>query len=350
MERSILASHIDGRRAARLVLPPSVLTIAVLGGLLFGSVDVSPVDVLAAIAQRAGIQAGPVLPAAVGNIIWEIRLPRVLAAAFVGAGLAIAGALFQAVLRNPLADPYVIGTSAGAQVGVAVATILPVRAALLGFGTVQILGFIGALLAVLVVYTLARRGGIAPVVTLILAGFVLSSFLISATTLIAVLGNRTTEILGWTLGGIDVNAWDQLAAGAVVTALGGFAAFLLAHPLDVLLLGEDQAGYLGIPVERLKLVAIALAALLTAVAVSLAGVVAFVGLVAPHTVRLLYGPGNRLVIPMAAMVGAAFLVLADLVARAAVAPTEIPLGVITPVIGAPLFLYLLRVSRRSYGM
>jgi iron complex transport system permease protein len=320
-------------------------------GLLFGSATIAPLDVLRVVAHHLGLLPGHISVSAPDqSIVWDLRLPRVLAAALVGCGLAVAGSLFQAVLRNPLADPYVIGTSAGAQVGVAVAVILPIQFGLLGFDTTQALAFAGAVLTVLFVYALARSGPVTPVVTLVLAGFVTSSFLISLTTFIAVASNRTSQILLWTLGGVAVTEWSQLAAAAFLILAASAAAFLLARQLDVILLGEDQATYLGVRVETLKLAAVTLGSLLTAMAVSLAGVVAFVGLVSPHAVRLVYGPGHRLLIPLAAVAGAIFLVVADLISRVVLAPTEIPLGVITPVVGAPLFLYLLRRNRRGYGV
>jgi iron complex transport system permease protein len=155
-------------------------------------------------------------------------------------------------------------------------------------------------------------------------------------------------VLNWTLGGVQVNSWSQLAVTAPLILAGAAIALLIAHPLNLVLLGEQQAAHLGVRVERLKLAAIVLAALLTALAVTLAGVVAFVGLVVPHSMRLIYGPGHKLLLPASCLAGATFVVLCDIVARVVVAPTEVPLGVITAILGAPFFLYLLRRSRREY--
>jgi iron complex transport system permease protein len=283
-------------------------------------------------------------------IIWSLRLPRVIGAALVGAALGVAGALFQAVLRNPLADPYVIGTAAGAQVGVVAGVLLPLQFAILGFGPVQFLAFAGALITILFVYMLARAGDRTPIVSLLLAGFVVSSFLISGTTALAYLSGRVDQILGWTLGGLDVSSWSQLGAATPLIAIATICAFLLAQPLDILLLGEEHATYLGVRVEALKLFTIVLASLLTALAVTLAGVVAFVGLVVPHAARLVYGPHHRILIPASAALGASFLILADLVAHVAVTPSVLPLGVVTAIVGAPFFLHLLRRSRREYSL
>jgi iron complex transport system permease protein len=283
-------------------------------------------------------------------IIWSIRLPRVLAAALVGASLSVAGVLFQAVLRNPLADPYVIGTSAGAQLGVTLSLILPVQFVVAGFGPIQLAAFGGALLTVLFVYGLARTAGRTPVITLLLAGFVVSSFLISATSFLMIATNRVQQVTMWTMGGIDISRFQQLAFTGPCVLAGVAVAALIAPRLDLILLGEEQAAHLGVGVERLKLGSIALAALLTGLAVALAGVVAFVGLVVPHAARLVYGPGHRVLVLAAAIGGAGFVVLVDLLARTVVAPTEVPLGIMTAIVGAPFFLHLLRRARRSYGL
>ncbi len=359
MADTVLRSNVRLGRHARGVLRiaplPLVLLAVLVFALMVGTVAIPPSTVVAILLHKAGVDAGRITwSTATESIIWQIRLPRVLGVALVGGSLALAGALFQAVLRNPLADPYVIGTSAGAQVGVTAVFILPIQFSVGGFGATQVAAFAGALLTVLFVYWLARVGGTVPVVTLILAGFVVSSFLISTTTFLTFLGpnigDRLTQVLDWTLGGVQIDAWNQLAVTAPLVLAGATLAMFLAHPLNLILLGESQATHLGLRVERLKLGAIALAAFLTALAVTLAGVVAFVGLVVPHAMRLIYGPEHRTLLPASCLAGATFAVLCDMVARVVVAPTEVPLGVITAMLGAPFFLYLLRRSRRDYGV
>lgn len=318
---------------------------------MVGTVQISAGETVSILLYKLGMYSGHVTwPASDQYIIWSVRLPRVVAAGLVGAALGVAGTLFQAVLRNPLADPYVIGTSAGAQLGVVIALLAPYQFALLGFGPLQAMAFVGALATVLFVYSIARTGGRTPVVTLLLAGFVVSSFLISGTSFLMYAGNRILEVTTWTLGGMDVTAWSQLTATGPLILAAVCVTYLLAGKLDVILLGEEQAAHLGIRVERLKLGAIVLASFLTALAVTLAGVVAFVGLVVPHTARLIYGPGHRVLIPSAAAGGALFVVVADLLARTVIRPTVLPLGVVTVVVGAPLFLHLLRRSRRDYAV
>jgi len=354
-----------GRMADRALPQQSVVPMAVLrlapllaallavaaAGILYSSTAIAPAQTLRILLAGVGLYTGHrTWPAADALIIWQLRVPRVAAAALVGGALAVAGALYQAVLRNPLADPYVIGTAAGAQLGMIAALLLPVQVALLGFGTLQVFAFITASLTVLVVYGLARTGGRTPIVTLLLAGFVLSSFLISASTFLMMISNRIEQAMQWTMGSLDVSEMTQLTVVGPVILFLVAGSVLLARPLDVMMLGEEQAGHLGIHVERLKLVAVVVATLLTALAVTLAGIVAFVGLVAPHAIRLIYGPGHRLLLPSSALVGATFVVGADLISRVALAPVPIPLSIVTAVIGAPLFLHLLRRSKRTYSV
>lgn len=318
---------------------------------MFGAVSLPAGETLSIVLYKLGIlREHPWWSAGDEAIVWSIRLPRVLGVALIGSALGLAGLLFQAVLRNPLADPYVIGTSAGAQLGVTAAIISPISFSLLGFGSIQVAAFAGALLTVATVYLLARTGGRTPVVTLLLAGFVLSSFLISATSFLAAASHRLDQILSWTLGGVAVTGWEQLGVAAPTILVCAVLAGILSRYLDTLLLGEEGAMHLGVPVERLKVGAVVLAALLTATAVTLSGIVAFVGLVVPHAARLIFGAGHRVLVPATALGGATFLVLADLAARMVLAPTEIPLGIMAAILGAPFFLHLLRQSRRAYGI
>lgn len=343
-------SPLSALTVARFALLPVVLGSSLVVALMYGTVSIPPGDVLGVLLHKLGLWQGPVGWAdSTEYIVWDFRLPHVIAAALVGAALALAGTLFQAVLRNPLADPYVIGTAAGAQVGVTFAVSASVQFVFLGFGTVQLAAFAGALVTVLFVYGLARSAGTTPVVTLLLAGFAVSSFLISATTFIAYASHQLNQILTWTLGGIEVEAWQQL--GLITPLILGAAVltYLLSARLDVMLLGEEQASRLGVRVEVLKLGAIVLASFLTAMAVSLAGIIAFVGLIIPHAARMVYGSGHRGLIPAAALGGSAFLVITDLAARTVLAPAVLPLGVMTAVIGAPFFLHLLRTAKRRYA-
>jgi iron complex transport system permease protein len=283
-------------------------------------------------------------------IIGVIRLPRVAGAALVGGALAVAGVVFQALLKNPMADPYIIGTSGGAALGATVAMTLPVTATWLGFGLVPVLAFMGAMGTVLFVYNLARTGPRVPVVSLLLAGFAVSSMLAAVMSfLMLISGSALRRVILWTMGGMAVNGWQQVAVVGPVMLVGAGAIYLLAGDLNAFLLGEEEAAYLGVDVERRKILLLFLGSLLTGAAVTISGLVGFVGLVIPHVARLLFGADHRILLPASGLVGGSFLVLADLVARSLLAPTEIPVGIVTALLGAPFFIYLLRRNKKEYG-
>ena len=286
-------------------------------------------------------------------IIFQIRLPRVIGGALVGMALATAGVLFQGLLRNPMADPYIIGTSAGAALGATLAMFLPISLAFLGFGLVPVAAFIGAVGTVFLVYNLARVGGKTPIVSMLLAGVVVSALLASIMALLITISDRLHlslhQVYSYQLGHISVTGWEQLAVIAPLVVGGVIFARFFAFHLNALSLGEEGAAYVGVNVERDKRVILVLGSLLTAAAVSISGLVGFVGLVVPHAMRLSFGPDHRLLLPAAALGGAAFVVIADLLARTVMAPAEIPVGVITAIVGAPFFLYLLRRTRKEYA-
>ena len=285
------------------------------------------------------------------TIIWQIRMPTVIGAALVGAALAVAGALFQGMLRNPLADPFLIGTSSGAALGATLAFVLPVYSFF--FPLTPLLAFVGAMLTVLFVYALARTDGRTPVVTLLLAGVVMNAVLDALQTLVLTLWpsdnfGRFISLFNWLAGGVANEDWPSLAVIAAIVLAGIILSCLLANMLDVFALGEEGAAHLGLHVERAKFFIVILASLLTAAAVSISGLVGFVGLVTPHLVRLLLGPRHRVLLPASALVGAIFLMLADLLARTLVPQTVLPVGVFTALVGAPFFLVLLRSGKREY--
>jgi iron complex transport system permease protein len=295
----------------------------------------------------------PTWDQSIENIIWNVRLPVVVGAALVGAALATAGVLFQGMLRNPLADPFLIGTSSGASLGAAISFILPIGFLTLSFSSLTpILAFGGAILTVLLVYSLSRIGDRTPVVTLLLAGVVINSIMVACQTLILTLAPQqrfTGQVLfNWLSGGIAVNDWLSVQIVGALILIGIVLAMGFGNVLDALALGEEGAAFLGLDVERAKLLIVLVASLITAAAVSISGLVGFVGLVTPHIMRLLLGPRHRLLIPVSALGGAIFLILADLLARVAFAPAVLPVGVFTALVGAPFFLVLLRNSKREY--
>jgi len=277
------------------------------------------------------------------TIILEIRLPRTILVGLVGAALAIAGATYQGLFRNPLADPYLIGVAQGAALGAVVGFLFPITWFGIGFGTVPLLAFVGALLSVAVVYNLARIGGTLPVTTLILAGVALGALLAAIVSyLIITSGEQIHGIMFWLMGSFALSQWSEVAFVLPYMVVGVAILLIYARSLNVMQLDEVQAQQLGINVERVKIILLVAATLITAAAVSFVGIIGFVGIIIPHAVRLIWGPDYRFLLPLSILVGAIFLTLADIVARTVMAPTEIPIGVITAFCGAPFFLYLLR--------
>lgn len=279
------------------------------------------------------------------TIVLDIRLPRVILAGLVGAALATAGATYQGLFRNPLADPYLIGVAQGASLGAVVGFLLP--SSRLGPQIVPLLAFLGALGGTAIVYSLARVGKTLPMTTLILAGVAVGALLGSIVSyLIISSGEKFHGIVFWLMGSFSLSKWSEVRLVIPYLIAGMGLLLLYARPLNVMQLDEEQAQQLGINVEQLKLILLAAATLITAAAVSFVGTIGFVGIIIPHAVRLLWGPDYRYLLPLSILAGAIFLIAADLLARTIAAPQEIPIGVITAICGAPFFLYLLRRKKR----
>jgi iron complex transport system permease protein len=332
---------------ARLVLVLALLTTGLLvvaaAAILVGSARIAPGAVLQALTGRAEIESTERV------VILSLRLPRIAAAAVAGGALAVAGVGFQALTRNPLAEPSVLGVSGGAAFGVVVAQLLGGGAGAADALRLTVFGFGGALLAGVAVYLIASVGGALPVHTLLLGGVIVGIFFASATTVLTSLVdiNRLGGIVHWLLGNISPIPPGPLGVFAGLAALGFWLIVGRARQLNVLALGEEAALQLGVNAERLKLRVFLGAALLTASVVAFAGPIGFVGLVVPHALRLLLGPDNRLLVPAALLGGGAFLLVADTLARNVVAPAELSVGVITSFCGAPVFIYLLRTRSRG---
>jgi len=279
------------------------------------------------------------------DIVLQLRLPRILLGVLVGGGLALAGATFQALLRNPLAEPYILGISGGASVGAV--TVLALGWAGLGSWSLPLAAFAGALLAIVLVFRVATATGQAmDVRVLLLAGVVVAAFFSACVAFIlSVSSARTVQsVVLWIMGSLANASWQSVLLAAVYTVPAAVVLIALARPLNLMAIGEETAHYLGADVEGVKRTALVIAALITAAGVAVAGVIGFVGLVVPHAIRLLIGSDHRALLPLSFLGGAAFLTLADLIARLALAPTEIPIGVITAFVGVPIFLVLLRRS------
>ncbi len=329
-----------------------LLCTSILLGAGIGPAPISPVRLIAILLNTLHLWHGPIYwTRDQAVILLQVRLPRVVAALLVGSALAVSGVLLQGLLRNPLADPYLLGVSAGASLGVTIASLVTATAATIaGFSLISLGGFLGALLAVFTVYRIATIGGRTSTTTIILAGFAISSLLGSATTLLYTvsgqLATRLQSLFIWLLGGISVVGWSQIVLVFPLIIVGVTIALFFTSALNALALGEEGAAYLGIHVARVRVAIIILSTILTSLAVVLSGLVGFVGLITPHALRLLIGANHRRLLPAAALAGASFLILADLLARTVIAPGELPVGIITALLGGPFFLYLLQRQTR----
>ena len=283
------------------------------------------------------------------TIILDIRLPRVLLAGIVGAALAISGATYQGLFRNPLADPYLLGVAQGAALGALIGFLVPSTLHNMNFEIIPLFAFIGAVISTAIVYYLARVGRTLPTTTLILAGVALGALLGSIVSyLIISSGDKMHGIMFWLMGSFAMSQWSEVKIVLPYIVVGIIVILLFARQLNVMQLDEEQAQQLGINVEKLKIILLAAATLITAAAVSFVGIIGFVGIIVPHAVRLIWGADHRFLLPLSVLTGAIFLIIADLIARTALAPLEIPIGIITSVCGAPFFLYLLRRRREVF--
>lgn len=281
-------------------------------------------------------------------IVFTMRFPRVILAAFVGSGLALGGAAFQGLFRNPMADPYVIGVSSGAALG-AVSSIIfqTIFKVSIHFG-IPFFAFVFAIVTILLVYSLARVGGRVPVMTLLLAGIAVNSLITALVSLCTFLsGDQLHQVVFWLMGGFSGRGWNYVYMFIPYGVIGSAVIFIYARELNAMLLGEEPAEHLGVEVEKVKQRILVAAALLTGACVSVSGMIGFVGLVIPHVVRMLFGPDHRMLLPASALIGAAFLLLADILARIILAPGEVPVGIVTALFGGPFFIYLLRRQKTA---
>ena len=280
----------------------------------------------------------------------SVRLPRILLACFVGAGLGTAGAGYQGLFRNPLADPFVIGASSGAALGATLAITSGWQGTFLGLSCIPAASLVGALVAVSIVYSIASVGRQIPMISLLLAGVALSSLLSAIVSLLMFLHEeKLMTIFGWLMGSLSGRGWATLASTAPLILIGGCALWMHSRALDALTFGEESASSLGLGIGRLRAAIVVSASLMTAASVAGGGIIGFVGLIAPHAARSLVGARHALVIPMSGLLGALLLLLADDVARTIVAPSELPVGVVTALMGGPFFLYMLKTRQSEMG-
>jgi iron complex transport system permease protein len=314
-----------------------------------GAYQIGPGEILGSVLHRLGLEVGSV-PAGVGeSVLWDIRFPRVALAVLVGGSLGCAGASMQGTFSNPLAEPGIVGVSSGAALGAVASIVLGLT--VLGTWSLTAAAFIGGLLTVVLVYLASRSQGRTEVVTLILTGIAVNAL---AGALIGLLMFHSTDaelrsITFWQLGSLAQSTWPKVAAVAPVALVGVVLAAVMAPRLDLLALGERPARHLGVDVERLRVTMLVLVALMTAAAVAVSGIILFVGLVVPHLVRMVVGPAHRVLVIASALGGALLLVIGDLAARTIASPAEVPLGVLTALVGSPFFFWLLRRTRASQG-
>ena len=340
-------------RSTRPVLVGLVALALLVAGILVSSVsgqlDIHTSQVIGSMLQRIGIDnswapTDPVIDAT----LWVVRFPRIIMAMAVGAALAVGGALMQAIFGNPLAEPGVVGVSSGAALGASIAIVFGIQFA--GSG-VAALAFVGGLLATLLVYAVARVGGRTEVVTLLLTGIAINAFAQAGLAFVLFLADTASreQIVFWQLGSLAGSLWSEIVVVAPLLFLGTVVAWVLAKQLDVLALGERNARQLGVDVEGLRIIVIVVVALLTAAAVAFAGIIAFVGLVVPHIVRMALGPSHRALIVVSLIGGAALMVWADLLTRTLVDGADLPIGMLTALVGGPFFFGLLYQQRRRSG-
>ena len=340
-----------GARGAALSVSLAVaLVVAVLLSAVVGQLPVTPAEVVGSVLRAVGIQnAWAPSDDIVEATLWVVRFPRIVMGLAVGAALAVAGAVMQAIFGNPLAEPGVVGVSSGAALGASAAIVFGITA--LGSWSIALFAFAGGLLATLLVYFVSRANGRTEVVTLLLTGIAINAFAGAGLAFLLFVGNTASreQVVFWQLGSLNGSLWNETAVVGIVTVLGLGVALFLARRYDLLALGERNARHLGINVEALRIGSIVLVALLTGVAVAFCGIIAFVGLVIPHLIRMIIGPAHRYLILASAVGGGALLTFADLLARTVVAGADLPIGMLTSLIGGPFFFFLLYRQRKRSG-
>ncbi|WP_390622197.1 FecCD family ABC transporter permease [Bacillus tuaregi] len=336
-------------KIAAYMLAVVLLITAMLVAISIGTVSVPIFDIVKIIgAGLFGLSIEQVDPM-YSNIVLNIRLPRVILAGLVGASLAIAGAAFQGLLRNPLADPYTLGVSSGASVGAVVTIFFNLSLPLIGKFTLPLFSIVCSFLTIFIVLLFSQRiDRSMKVETIILTGVIFSSFLSAFISLmIALTGEELRQIIGWLLGSVSMRGWDYIKIILPFFIIGSVLVLVNASELNALSFGEERAQHLGVNVQKRKLLILIAGSILTGAAVAVSGTIGFVGLVIPHLTRLLWGPDHRHLLPLSILTGSSFLILADLVARTIISPTELPIGVITSLIGAPVFAIILIGSKRK---
>lgn len=334
----------------RIIVLIVLLAVAIVISVSVGSADLSVVDSIKILLSKIAFLNIDVSD--YGNnyktIIYDVRLPRIILSALVGAALSMAGCAYQGVFRNPLSDPHILGVSSGAALFATIATILCANISFLGLTTTGVFAFAGALITVFFVYLVSRIGKETSVTNMLLTGTAISTMFSAIISLILVFNHdQMVKIYLWTMGSFSSATWEKNLFTAVFVLLCGSILIALSSKLNVLMLGDEDAKGLGMNTRRMKLIIVVTASILVAASVSVSGIIGFVGLIIPHSIRLVSGSDNRKVMPTSALLGAVFLVVCDTIARTVASPTEIPIGIITAIFGAPYFIVLIFTSGKG---
>ncbi|MEE0515525.1 MAG: iron ABC transporter permease [Emergencia sp.] len=320
--------------------------VVILVCTFFGAADITIRDTLIILANKAGgfFSEEAAAFGAKATIIWKLRFPRTLLAFLTGGALAVCGGVYQAIFKNPMADPFVLGISSGAAFGATIGIVLSIPATFLGMNTVSAFAFAGALLSIFFVYHIAKVGRQANTTSLLLCGVAVNQLLTAVISFVMLISaNEMKKIYFWTLGSFSARGWDHVTTVLPYIVIGLAVVFLFARELDIMVLGDETAVRFGVNVERNKRILFVVTSLMMAACVSVSGIIGFVGLVSPHIVRLIFGPVHRRLLPMSFVLGGIVLCICDTIARSVMA-AEIPVGIITAIVGAPFFIYLLRAK------
>lgn len=320
--------------------------VVILVCTFFGAADITIRDTLIILANKAGgfFSEEAAAFGAKTTIIWKLRFPRTLLAFLTGGALAVCGGVYQAIFKNPMADPFVLGISSGAAFGATIGIVLSIPATFLGMNTVSVFAFAGALLSIFFVYHIAKVGRQANTTSLLLCGVAVNQLLTAVISFAMLISaNEMKKIYFWTLGSFSARGWDHVTTVLPYIVIGLAVVFLFARELDIMVLGDETAVRFGVNVERNKRILFVVTSLMMAACVSVSGIIGFVGLVSPHIVRLIFGPVHRRLLPMSFVLGGIVLCICDTIARSVMA-AEIPVGIITAIVGAPFFIYLLRAK------
>lgn len=336
----------------KLILLLLLLFLVAIIGISLGAADLSVADSFRIVLSKLpGI--GNLLPETeMGSqyeiIIWKLRMPRICLAALCGAALAVSGTAYQGVFQNPLADPYILGVSSGAALAATITTVAGLGVSFVGLGPVGVAGFIGATLTVFAVYVISRTGGKISMTNMLLTGTAVSTMFSAVISLILIFNHEEiAKIYLWTMGSFSGATWGKVLFMFIFTIVCITLLIILSPKLNILMLGEEDAKSLGTDTKKYRIIIISIASLLVAASVAVSGIIGFVGLIIPHSVRMTEGSDNRAVAPISAIAGAIFMCLCDTVARTVASPTEIPIGIITAICGAPYFIFLIIAGKKK---